>query len=113
MTTDRGTCELEVFTLAMQHELDVNAFKGSWKDHDLDSLMVDLVYHVAKLQVAVREKYQRGVMELAADVGNCAMFVADVVGALTPEMATSEENAGYIGQNDLMKLSTDFAKSVL
>jgi hypothetical protein len=64
-------------------------------------LMNDVWYHAAKLLKATqaleafeeaypvrgnpdtRTALQRAVLEFAADVGNCAMFVADVTGALT------------------------------
>jgi hypothetical protein len=84
-----------------------NADKGGWEDGDVALLMNETWYHVAKLLKAVEKleevkeanaagarrrngKYAldvpatffHAVLEFAADVGNCALIVADVTGAL-------------------------------
>lgn len=91
--------EIYAFARAMNAELlkPENTDKGHWTDLDLDEIMLEVWYHAAKLQkgikalqfadsVATAQNAQRdlrkAVLEFAADVGNCAMMVADCAGVL-------------------------------
>lgn len=92
---------VDAYARAMKAQLQrpENAEKTDWEDGDHVVLMNDVWYHAAKLLKATRalEAHQqdsfgtdpdtrqallRAVLEFAADVGNCAMIVADVTGAL-------------------------------
>lgn len=89
-------CSLAVdrFTRAMRRELEANAHKGGRSgDRGWISSMTpekrvsELLYHVAKLAYAQRQYLQgdgtsEQVVEFAADVGNCALMVADGLGLL-------------------------------
>jgi hypothetical protein len=83
-----------------------NMEKGDWDDQSPDEAMNELWYHVAKLLKAVQSRNDReknnthgvhgvsvankAVLEFAADVGNCAMIVADACGALDATEADLE-----------------------
>lgn len=96
---------VDAYARAMKAQLmrPENAEKTDWDDGDHVELMNDVWYHAAKLLKATRalQSYQeaspangmltqeeteknlrRAILEFAADVGNCAMIVADVTGAL-------------------------------
>jgi hypothetical protein len=81
---ERGKPQLCTFLTAMSHEIVDNDHKGHWLQdettgeprQDLD-LMGDLLYHAAKLGLAVASGNKTAILEYAADVGNCAWFVAD------------------------------------
>lgn len=74
------------FAEAMAAELEANEGKGNWitnqPDDSIEPLIKDLLYHVAKLIVAVRQDHPEGILEYAADVGNEAMFLTDIFGVL-------------------------------
>ena len=80
----RGEPEVLTFGAAMMQELQNNSHKGDWADMPLGQGVHELFYHVAKLGLAAKEigDHSEAVLEYAADVGNCAMFVADNYGAL-------------------------------
>lgn len=86
----RGAELLDVFGKAMLHELRANAYKGSWltaeksqsdKPRDLQCFISDLLYHVMKLAWSAKAKDPAHTLEFAADVGNCAAFIVDFLGA--------------------------------
>lgn len=91
-----------------------NLEKEDWEDADPMVLMNDVWYHVAKLLKAVNAWREAGkpalegkvgvmavtkaVLEFAADVGNCAMMVADACGALQTteaDLESAEEAVGW------------------
>lgn len=100
--TSRALPQLRVYVEAMSHELKDNAHKGDWLtvdpefDHIEDDLpptrlkphelLGDLLYHAAKLGMAMRSGDKQAVLEYAADVGNCAWFCADSFEALDPAL---------------------------
>lgn len=106
----RAETEFEVFFKAMRHEIAMNARKGTWKETDLDSLMTDVIYHLVKLQKAVEMDDKAAILELAADVANCSMFVADVAGALRKDLITGD--IAYIGTQDMMRQSAEFFERI-
>lgn len=78
----RGHQEIDQFADAMRRELAANEHKGDWKADGGVDLFEDLLYHAAKLGLALGTQNRAAVNEYAADVGNLAMMVADVWGAL-------------------------------
>ncbi|WP_404633963.1 hypothetical protein [Dyella ginsengisoli] len=73
------------FARLMAKELHANADKGDrpgWLSMTPSMAMLELYYHVAKLQKAVKDGDMAGVREYAADVGNMSMMVLDVCGGL-------------------------------
>lgn len=105
---------LEMFTAAMHQQLirPENSTKGGWEGADTAQLMNEVWYHAAKLLKAVETLEDRqlnvarhgehgirqariALLEFAADVGNCAMIVAEVTDALElawePEVGESGE----------------------
>jgi hypothetical protein len=86
----RGDREIEVFAQAMRNELRANAHKGDWTGASLSELSFEVLYHAAKLELAIREGDKKAILEFAADVGNGAMMVADVAEALDLSLASDE-----------------------
>lgn len=70
------------FTARMQAELDTNAVKGDWTDLPFETSLYELRHHVWKLEKAAREGNREALAEYAADVANCALFVASSAGCL-------------------------------
>lgn len=83
--------QVELFARAMERELRANEAKGGWHDVDPRVLISDTGYHLLKLIRAVRRGSPTRILEHAADVANCAMFVADVAGCLTAETVAARD----------------------
>jgi hypothetical protein len=62
-----------------ENELQANSWKGDhWRDQPADELAFEVLYHAAKLAIAVRlGDTPASVLEYAADMANCAAMVAD------------------------------------
>ncbi|KLJ02859.1 hypothetical protein [Luteimonas sp. FCS-9] len=78
---------LAPFVAMMEAELHANAGKGDrpgWLEMDRETALLEIYYHVAKLQKAARDDDQHRIRENAADVANMAMMLADVCGVLPP-----------------------------
>lgn len=76
---------LEPFATMMERELHANAAKGDrpgWLRMTPGDCLLEIYYHVAKLQKAVRDKDSERVAENTADVANLAMMMADIWGLL-------------------------------
>ena len=76
---------LKPFLALMEKELHANAEKGGrkeWRSLSPAFVMLEIYYHAAKLQQAVKDDDLSGVKEYSADVANMAMMMADVCGAL-------------------------------
>lgn len=92
---------LKPFTAAMEKELHANSHKGdrpAWLNVSADTLMLELLYHHSKLQVALDAGNGDQILEYSADIANISMMIADVCGALTlaavpstPRARTNEE----------------------
>jgi len=80
---------LRPFLAMMEHELHANAGKGDrpgWLTMSSETAMLEIYYHVAKLQKAVRNGDVPSIGEYSADVANMTMMVADIYCALiTPD----------------------------
>lgn len=77
---------LRPFTAAMERELHANSRKGdrpAWLQLSAATLMLELLYHHSKLQVALDAGDGDRIMEYTADIANISMMIADVCGALS------------------------------
>lgn len=73
------------FARLMAKELHANAGKGDrpgWLTMTPAIGMLEIYYHAAKLQKAVKTGNAEGIREYAADVANMAMMLLDVCGGL-------------------------------
>ena len=78
----------EAFGKLMKHELDENFFKGDrekWLNMSKDEALMEIRYHLEKLEVAVEMGDKDKITENATDVANCAMIFLDVMGYIEPE----------------------------
>lgn len=76
---------LKPFTAAMDRELHANMRKGdrpAWLQVSAATLMLELLYHHSKLQVALDAGDGDRILEYSADIANISMMIADVCGAL-------------------------------
>lgn len=79
---------LRPFVAMMDAELHANAGKGDrpgWLAMSADTCLLEIYYHVAKLQKAVRKDQGNAICEHAADVANMAMMLVDICGGLNDE----------------------------
>lgn len=73
------------FAHLMARELHANADKGDrpgWLQMSPAIGMLEIYYHAAKLQKAVKDGNGEGIREYAADVANMSMMLLDVCGGL-------------------------------
>ncbi len=73
------------FLKSMEHELRANAGKGDrpgWLQMDRRTALLEIYYHLAKLQKATKDNDAAGIVEYAADVANMSMMLVDVCGLL-------------------------------
>lgn len=73
------------FVSLMRKELHANAGKGDrpgWLRMDANTALLEVYYHLSKLQKAVKHNDGPAIMEYSADVANMAMMVLDVCGGL-------------------------------
>lgn len=83
------------FLAMMRAELHANAGKGDragWLQMDVPTALLELFYHMGKLQKAAKKGDAGGVREYTADVANMAMMLADIHGLL-PEHPVAPESA--------------------
>lgn len=73
------------FVALMRKELHANAGKGDrpgWLAMSADTCLLEIFYHLGKLQKAVKKGDGDGMAEYAADVANMCMMLLDICGAL-------------------------------
>lgn len=73
------------FIAMMRAELHANSGKGDrpgWLGMTAEQCLLEIYYHVSKLQKAVRDGNGDRITENTADVANMAMMLADICGAL-------------------------------
>lgn len=78
---------LEPFVALMEAELHANAGKGDrpgWLSMTPAIGMLEIYYHTAKLQKAVKDGDIDRIREHAADVANMSMMMLDICGGLLP-----------------------------
>lgn len=76
---------LKPFVSLMERELHANSGKGDrpgWLAMSAYDCMLEIYYHAAKLQKAIKDGNGDGIAEYSADVANMAMMVADICGAI-------------------------------
>lgn len=79
---------LAPFVSMMERELHANSGKGDrpgWLSMDRKTALLEIHYHLAKLQKATLSNDLHGVREYAADVANMSMMLVDVCGVLDAE----------------------------
>lgn len=75
----------------MRAELRANAGKGDrpgWLSISRETCLLEIYYHLAKLQKATIEDSPSGIREHAADVANMSMMLVDICGLLTEQGET-------------------------
>lgn len=116
----------------MKRELMVNAWKGdSWRTISATDLATEVIYHALKVAVAVgldSELRDSAILEMCADVGNCAAMLADAIHALdeqpepVPEYDSDDEMRkaqmnGYVGHSlgtvDLRKWAAELTEGII
>jgi hypothetical protein len=73
------------FLTLMRRELHANCGKGDrpgWLSMDANTALLEVYYHLAKLQKAVKHNDGPAIQEYSADVANMAMMVLDICGGL-------------------------------
>lgn len=76
---------LRPFVIQMERELHANAGKGDrpgWLKMSPEVALLEIYYHLAKLQKAVKDDNGPGIQEYAADVANMSMMLLDICGGL-------------------------------
>lgn len=76
---------LRPFFAMMEAELHANTGKGdrpAWLAMSPEQCLLEIYYHTAKLQKAVKNNDMKGVREYTADVANMSMMLADICGWL-------------------------------
>ena len=85
---------LRPFFRLMERELHANAGKGDrpgWLAMSPAAAMLEIYYHAAKLQKAVKNGEGDAISEYAADVANMAMMMVDICGGLELESALASQ----------------------
>ncbi|WP_374979259.1 hypothetical protein PSGK_21225 [Pseudomonas solani] len=84
------------FLKMMETELHANAGKGDrpgWLAMDRNTALLEIFYHLGKLQKALKDSNPDGILEHAADVANMSMMLVDICGLLPPcDPAEAETN---------------------
>jgi len=76
---------LNPFFAMMEQELHANAGKGDrpgWLSMSPGQCLLEIYYHIGKLQKAVKDGSEAGISEYAADVANMSMMLVDICGLL-------------------------------
>ena len=90
---------LRPFFAMMEAELHANTGKGDrpgWLAMSPEQCLLEIYYHTAKLQKAVKNNDMKGVREYTADVANMSMMLADTCGWLdvvSGELAANEQKS--------------------
>ncbi|MFS6908702.1 hypothetical protein ABMZ20_16530 [Pseudomonas aeruginosa] len=84
------------FLKSMEHELHANAGKGDrpgWLQMDRKTALLEIYYHLGKLQKATKGNDTAGIVEYAADVANMSMMLVDVCGLLAAAPGNSAQHS--------------------
>ncbi|USN16385.1 hypothetical protein PLUTO_00690 [Luteibacter phage vB_LflM-Pluto] len=84
---------LTPFVALMERELHANAGKGDrpgWLQMDRKTVLLEIYYHLSKLQKAMKDDNPDGICEHAADVANMSMMAVDVCGLLIPHKESNQ-----------------------
>lgn len=85
------------FLAMMERELMNNAGKGDrpgWLTMDRKTALLEIYYHLGKLQKATKDGDGVGIVEYAADVANMAMMLVDICELLAPLPPSPAAKAG-------------------
>lgn len=100
---------LRPFLALMETELHANAGKGDrpgWLSMSRQTALLEIYYHVSKLQKAVKDDAADKIREHAADVANMSMMLLDVCGGLDvqpqPPSASGERELPPLPSPDLL-----------
>lgn len=90
---------LKPFVKMMEAELHANAGKGDrpgWLSMSANTCLLEIYYHLSKLQKSVKDGNGDGICEYAADVANMSMMLVDICGglALNAPSHSDEPNGG-------------------
>lgn len=88
------------FVVQMENELHANAGKGDrpgWLAMRPEIALLEIYYHLAKLQKAVKDDNGTGIIEYAADVANMSMMLLDICGGLA-NIDTNHRHSGGDGE---------------
>lgn len=97
---------LKPFMGMMEKELHANSGKGDrpgWLSMSADTCMLEIYYHLGKLQKAVKDGNGDGICEYAADVANLSMMLTDICGALN--LFAAAQPADQQGEPDFYEVS--------
>jgi hypothetical protein len=118
---DDAKAHVDTYAKGMINELHANEFKGEYVSStpDYDRLTEELIYHAAKLRYAIALGDEKAIMEFAADVGNCAMFVAcnhQVLSTDLMDMEPADYGEGHSFDSrvkeELLEMSKNFVMGV-
>lgn len=83
------------FLKMMEAELHANSGKGDrpgWLAMDRNTALLEIFYHLGKLQKALKDSNPDGIREHAADVANMSMMLVDICGLLTANDPAASEH---------------------
>lgn len=89
------------FLSMMRAELHANAGKGDrpgWLRMDAKTALLEIYYHLGKLQKATKGGDPDGIREFSADVANMAMMLADICGVLSEQPSPAAPDATEQGR---------------
>lgn len=84
---------LQPFLTMMRNELHTNSGKGDrpgWLSMTPGECLLEIYYHLGKLQKGVKDGNKLWITEYSADVANMAMMLADICGCLNATAALNE-----------------------
>jgi hypothetical protein len=102
------------FVKTMYRELHANEeFKGgreAWQSAEIHEHIAEILYHTAKLAIAVQAGNRAGISEYSADVANHAMFIADAHEAIEKDGGLPDDVEDWVGPEYPEDGETDFDK---
>jgi hypothetical protein len=99
------------FLSMMRAELHANAGKGDrpgWLAMDVKTALLEIFYHIGKLQKAAKKGDRDGIREYSADVANMSMMLADICGALPGYQAQTAPQPELVMPVALGPVSADY-----
>lgn len=102
------------FVALMRAELHANSGKGDrpgWLQMDRKTGLLEIFYHLAKLQKAVKDNDPERIREFGADVANMAMMLVDICGALPLYTAPPSVSVEEVARNFVAYLNESIAKA--
>lgn len=91
---------ITTFARVMTHELECNAHKGDPRELTALEHVHELLYHAAKLYMAVRFAHPEAALEYAADCGNHAWMAAQAAEVLDVAYITTDGEGGTLTGDD-------------